>query len=317
MKRFREIEARDLKTINLSREMHEYGYVMIRGLLHPDQLNPLFSDIICLLEEMGWLTAESEPLERIANISAVCAEGDPLYKTVHDRVFNLQSFHSFPHHSLLQETMKLLVGPELFVHPKTTARLIFPNFERGVIHAHQDHTAIGGDEESFTAWIPLHDCPLEQGPLRVMEGSHRFGLQPITVETGYIVQGMERGGEWVEGNINAGDVLLFHSLTIHEAMPNRSNRLRISLDCRFQNYRRPVDPSTLVFTGKGKRSWEDVYNTWTSDELKYYWKKVPLELRPSICELAKLAETAESPGMRDRYARILERIEEQLSVRST
>lgn len=316
MKRFREIEARDLKTINLGHEMNEYGYVMIRGLLSPDHLNPLFSDIIYLLEEMGWLNSESDPLERIANIPSACAEGDALYKTVYDSIFNLQSFHSFPHHALLQETMKLLVGSELFIHPKTMARLMFPNFESGVIHAHQDHTAIGGDEESFTAWIPLHDCPLEQGPLRIMEGSHRFGLQPITVETGYIVQGMERGDEWVEGNINAGDVLLFHSLTVHEALPNRSNRLRISLDCRFQNYKRPVDPSTLVFTGKSKRSWEDVYNTWASDELKYYWKKIPLELKPSRLELAKLAETAESPGMRARYTRILERIEEQLLVRS-
>jgi ectoine hydroxylase-related dioxygenase (phytanoyl-CoA dioxygenase family) len=316
MQRFREIDARDLKTINLSQEMHEYGYVMIRGLLSRDHLNPLLSDIICVLEDMGWLSSESDPIERIAYISAACAEGDTLYKTVYNSIFNLQSFHSFPHHSLLQETMKLLVGPELFVHPKTTARLIFPNFERGVIHAHQDHTAVGGDEESFTAWMPLHDCPLEQGPLRVMEGSHRFGLQPTADRTGYIMQGMERGNEWVGGNINAGDVLFFHSLTVHEAMPNRSNRLRISLDCRFQNYQRPVNPGTLVFTGSSKRSWEDVYNTWTSDELKYYWTKIPLALKPSKCDLAKLAETAESPRMRARYARILERIEEQLSVRS-
>ena len=103
----------------------------------------------------------------------------------------------------------------------------------------------------------------------------------------------------------------------HEAMPNRSNRLRISLDCRFQNYQRPLNPGTLVFTGSSKRSWEDVYNTWTSDELKYYWKRIPLALKPSKCDLAKLAETAESPRIRSRYARILERIEEQLSVRST
>jgi ectoine hydroxylase-related dioxygenase (phytanoyl-CoA dioxygenase family) len=317
MKRFREIEARDLKTASLRDEMHEHGYVMVRGLLPLDHLNSLLSDITYLLKDLSWISSESDSLERIANVFSVCAEGDELYKTAYDRIFNLQSFHSFPHHPLLQDTMKLLAGPELLVHPKTMARLIFPGFERGVIHAHQDHTAIGGDEESFTAWIPLHDCPVEQGPLRILEGSHRFGLQPITVETGYIVPGMERGNEWVEGNINAGDVLFFHSLTVHEALPNRSNRLRVSLDCRFQNYKRPVDPSALVFTGKGRRSWEDVYNDWTSDELKYYWKKIPLELKPSIGELTELAEIAEPLPMRARYARILERIEEQLSVRST
>ena len=317
MKRFQGIEARDLKMTNLKDEMDEHGYVMIRGLLPLDHLNSLLSDITYLLKDLSWINSESDSLERIATVFSACAEGDELYKTAYDRIFNLQSFHSFPHHSLLQDTMKLLAGSELLVHPKTMARLIFPSFERGVIHAHQDHTAIGGDEESFTAWIPLHDCPVVQGPLRILEGSHRFGLQPITVETGYIAPGMERGNEWVEGNINAGDVLFFHSLTVHEALPNRSNRLRISLDCRFQNYKRPVDPSALVFTGKSRRSWEDVYNDWTSDELKYYWKKMPLELKPSIGELTELAETAESLPMRARYARILERIEEQLSVRST
>ncbi len=36
---------------------------------------------------------------------------------------------------------------------------------------------MGGDPECFTAWIPLHDCPINVGPLRVLEGSHRFGFQ--------------------------------------------------------------------------------------------------------------------------------------------
>jgi ectoine hydroxylase-related dioxygenase (phytanoyl-CoA dioxygenase family) len=210
--------------------------------------------------------------------------------------------------------MKLLVGPELLIHPKSAARLIFPNYERGIIHAHQDHTAVAGDAESFTAWIALHDCPLEQGPLRVLDGSHRFGLQPTAGQTGYIPQGTERGGDWAEGEIRAGDLLLFHSLTVHEAMPNRSDRLRISLDCRFQSYLRSVNPATLVFTGSGRRSWENTYADWPSEELKYYWTHMPLQLNPSRTELAQLAQTSESPAMRVRYARILERIESQMSA---
>ena len=136
MKRFREIEARDLKTINLRREMDEYGYVMIRGLLPLDHLNSLLSDIIYLLKDMSWINSESDSLERVANDFSACAEGDELYKTAYDRIFSLQSFHSFSHHPLLQDTMKLLVGTELLVHPKTMARFIFPNFEREIGRAH-------------------------------------------------------------------------------------------------------------------------------------------------------------------------------------
>jgi ectoine hydroxylase-related dioxygenase (phytanoyl-CoA dioxygenase family) len=314
MKPFREIEANKLPVTNLSEEMHRHGYVLVRGLLPPGDLGPLLRQITHLLADAGWLLSGRDPVQRIANASAACADGDPLYKGVYEKVFQLHSFHRLPHHTILQETMRLLVGPDLFIHPKSAARLIFPHFERGTIRAHQDHTAVGGDEQSFTAWMPLHDCPVEQGSLRIKSGSHRFGLQPTAGKTGYITSGAERGDDWVGGDIHCGDLLLFHSLTVHEALPNVSNSLRISLDCRFQNYRRPVNPGALVFTGSSGRSWKSVYRDWVSDDLKYYWTKLPLELNPSKLELAELAATSASIEMRSRYARILERIEQLTAV---
>lgn len=294
--------------------MDEQGYVMIRGLLASSDLNPLLRDISEILHRAGWLDFDRDPIDRIANVGSECSEDDASYKDVYDQVFNLPSFHALPHHSVLQQVMKLMVGPKVLIHPISAARLIFPNFEDSIIHAHQDHTAIAGDEETYTAWLPLHNCPLEQGPLRILDGSHRFGLQPTAGQTGYIPQGAQRGGDWVGGEINAGDLLLFHSLTVHEGMPNRSDRLRISLDCRFQSYERAVNPGVLVFTGSGRRSWEKTYANWPTDELKYYWTRLPLQLKPSKVELAELARTSESSAMRERYARILERIESQMFV---
>lgn len=89
------------------------------------------------------------------------------------------------------------------------------------------------------------------------------------------------GGQWVGGEINAGDVLIFHSLTVHAAAPNLSEKLRISLDCRFQDYRRVLNPATLAFAGESGKSWEKTYASWPSDNLKYYWKGLPLNLKPS------------------------------------
>lgn len=280
----------------------------------PEQTNPLLEGIASVLFKAGWLNRQRIPIDRIAQADAACAEGDNEYKSVSDAVFELHLFHEFPHHPLIQNLMKLVVGPRLLIHPKSAARLIFPNFERSVIHAHQDHTAVGGDEKSYTAWIPLHNCTFNHGPLKILEGSHRYGLQPTLGDTGYISPDMERGGDWVSGEIDAGDVLLFHSLTIHEAAPNVSDQLRVSIDCRFQSYEHPVNPGALVFTGASNRSWEDIYAKWDSSALKYYWQKLQLEFKPSKQELASLAKTSESPGMRARYARILERLESQMSV---
>lgn len=311
LKPFRRIAAQDLPNIDLRKEIDNYGYVLVTGVIPPDPLNGLLHDITAILNRAGWLAPGTDPGERIANQLAACADGEPAHKAVDSQVFNLFSFHALPHHSVLQDLMKRIVGPQLLVLPKSAPRLIFPNFERGVIHAHQDHTAIAGPTDCFTAWMPLHPCPIELGPLRVLEGSHRFGMLPKAGKTGYIAHETFPPGDWVTGQIDPGDVLIFNSLTVHEAAPNLSNQFRISIDCRFQSYRDPVYPGTLVFTSAGSRTWEDVYADWPSAALQYYWTKFPLTFRPSPPELEELARTAETEFFRGYYLRIFERIEAQ------
>jgi len=311
VKPFREISNGALDSLTLRHEVENHGYALIRNLLPTSEIEPLLTEIAAILHAVGWI--DGDPAGRRAIPSAACADGEPAYKEVNHLVFSLESFHRFPHQPILMDLMKLFAGPELFIHPKSAARLIFPNFARAIVHAHQDHTAVAGDSESFTAWIPLHDCPLDMGPLRILDGSHRFGPQPTEEATGYIQPGAERGDAWVAGELRAGDVLIFHSLTVHEALPNLSGQLRISLDCRFQNYHRPVNPGTLVFTGSGKRSWDSIYANWRRDDLKYYWKRLPLHFKPTESELASLAETSSTPELCTRYAHILRLIQSQYS----
>ena len=49
-------------------------------------------------------------------------------------------------------------------------------------------------------------------------------------------------GRWTGGPMRVGDVLVFHSLTAHKGIENRSARLRMSIDCRFQRVRDPFNP---------------------------------------------------------------------------
>jgi phytanoyl-CoA dioxygenase PhyH len=312
VKPFREIYAPDLQSHFLKKEIASQGYLLFRGLLPSEDVNQLLNDILQIVGVAGWLMPGHGLVERVADHSAICGESDSSFNLVYEQVFSLESFHAFAHHPVLRQVMELLVGSRLLIHPKPIGRLIFPNCERFVIQAHQDHQSIAGDPESFTAWIPLHNCPLELGPLRILEGSHRCGLQKIDPETGIIPNGTARGGDWVGGQINAGDVLIFHSLTVHAAAPNVSKQLRISLDCRFQDYERALDPANLVFPGSSNRSWEATYANWRSDDLKYFWKEMSLKLKPSKDELIQLVQTATSPKMQSRYARILSQLESQM-----
>ena len=164
----------------------------------------------------------------------------------------------------------------------------------------------------YTVWIPLHDCPIGIGPLRILEGSHRYGVQHHERENLHVPEIPEAaaaGAEWVGGPVNAGDVLIFHSLTVHAASPNLSNQMRLSMDCRFQDARRNLNPANLVFSGESGKSWEKTYGSWNSDELKYYWKKIPLRLQPSQAELATLSETAEPAARRAQYARMISQLD--------
>jgi hypothetical protein len=312
VKPFQEIYVGDLTSTSLRDEISSKGYALIRGVLPQEAVNSLLIEVTQILYAEGWLLPEQDAMERVVNMSAACGDPDPLFKRVYQQIFNLEAFHALPHHPSLQRVMKMLVGDRLLIHPKPIGRLIFPHCERLVVHAHQDYQFMGGDPEFFTAWIPLHDCPINAGPLRVLEGSHHFGFQKHDKENLHVPEipaGREAGDEWVCGQINAGDVLIFHSLTVHAASPNLSKQLRLSLDCRFQDYDRVFNPTNVVFAGESGKSWERTYAGWHSEDLKYYWKKIPLAFQPSKLEIEWLAETADSPSTRAKYARIASQLD--------
>ena len=312
MKPFHEISAHNLNSRSLQEELGSRGYVLIRGLLPQVAIANSLGDITRILSSAGWLLPGHDPHERIADIKAACGDPDPSFKRTYQEVFNLESFHALPHHPALKHVMNMLAGEHVLVHPKPIGRLIFPHCERLTVHPHQDYRFMNGDPECFTVWIPLHDCPTNVGPLQILEGSHRFGFQShedANLHVPEIPVAAAMGDEWVGGQINAGDVLIFHSLTVHAASPNLSNRLRVSLDCRFQDSRRPLNPANLTFAGNSGKSWESMYARWRSNDLKFYWKKLPLKFQPSKSEIEQLSKIAEPPSTRERYARILSQLD--------
>ena len=186
LKLFREFWVDDLDPYSAQTEMESRGYLFIRGLLPIDDVNRLLTEITQVVYAAGWLQTDRDPLERYVNIEAACGDPEPSFKRVYEQVFNLESFHALAHHPALRRVMTRLVGKQLLIHPKPIGRLIFPSCERFVVREHQDHQAIGGDPETLTAWIPIHDCPPDSGPLQVLESSHRFGLQHCDLTTGLI-----------------------------------------------------------------------------------------------------------------------------------
>ena len=126
----------------------------------------------------------------------------------------------------------------------------------GFTGAHYDVVYMGrGTKDLFTVWTPLGDVPLEQGPLAILVGSHRFekvretyGQMDVDRDkvTGWFSNNPmetvdQHGGRWGTHEFRMGDVLIFGMFTMHGSIDNHSNRFRLSCDTRYQRADAPID----------------------------------------------------------------------------
>ncbi len=197
------------------------------------------------------------------------------------RINRLEDYHALKHHPALIGLFERMLGGPILPHPRVLMRNIFPAREEFTTKAHQDFPNVQGTTEVYTAWMPLIDCPMEVGPLQVAVGSHTGGVYDFDIAGG--AGGIEikdpLEGRWVSGAFAVGDVLVFHSMAVHKGVPNRSNRLRMSMDVRYQLVSEPFNIDNANADGQ-PLSWDDVYAGWRSDALKYYWRRLPLTVKP-------------------------------------
>lgn len=259
----------DASPSELLSRLDEDGYLFLPGLLPPAAVEGTRADVLAALANAGWLAdgdgGTGQPSPR------ACPEkpdNEPEYFRAYEAVQRLQRFHELAHHATLTAVMERLLGTSLLVHPRKVARIGLPDDDL-IVAPHQDLRFNQGTPDTLTAWIPLGACPGELGGLRVLPGSHRQGLRPVRPAVG--VGGLEIDGdvpfgdEWATTDFDCGDVLVFHSLTVHAAKPNRTDRLRLSVDFRYQAATEPVvEPSLRPHYYPSIPSYDELSGDWTS-----------------------------------------------------
>ena len=85
--------------------------------------------------------------------------------------------------------------------------------------------------------------------------------------------------DWHWSPLEAGDVILHSCLTVHRGVPNRSTRMRLSTDYRFQPIAEPFC-ETVLLPHRQMAPWEALYRGWTRDDLKYFWRRHELTVVP-------------------------------------
>jgi ectoine hydroxylase-related dioxygenase (phytanoyl-CoA dioxygenase family) len=267
----------------LRARMERDGCLFFRRLVDPEALLAVRRDILQLCREAGWLAESSELMEGVAAPGVRHVEPEPDYMVVYDQVMRLESFHALAHDPALLAMYRDLMGEPVLVHPRNIARIIFPRNTKYTTPAHQDYIHIQGTPETFTAWIPLGDCPREFGSLSILAGSHRKGLLPTHAAYGAGGRGVETddlGLPWLEGDFRLGDSVIFHSHAVHRALDNTtSDRLRLSVDFRYQGVSQPVVEGSLL-PHFARLTWDEIYTGWSSERYQYYWRDLPLNVAP-------------------------------------
>ncbi len=263
----------------LQRRMQRDGYLFIRELIPQEKLESLRRQFLELLREAGWVRPDA-PLEAaLADPNGFCVEPEPAYMEVYHRQQKLPAFHALQHEPALLGVMERLLGEPVLPHPRLIARTLFPEREAYTTPAHQDFIPIQGTAETYTAWIPLQDVPPELGGLQIASGSHQRGVYDIRPALG--AGGLEvtdpLEGTWVNSPFSQSDVLIFHSMTVHQGRSFQGEQLRLSVDARFQRVREPIDQGSLLPHG-GLISWEEIYADWPADALQYYWQQWELQV---------------------------------------
>jgi ectoine hydroxylase-related dioxygenase (phytanoyl-CoA dioxygenase family) len=139
---------------------------------------------------------------------------------------------------------------------------------------HVDHPYMNrGSQRLATVWTPLGDVGLDEGPLYIVEGSHRWpdlrarfeghdvDLDPS--RPGHMSEHpvdlcAARGARLLTAEFHAGDALVFGMFTAHASFDNASlsGKVRLSCDTRFQPAAERMDerfsgPNPLAHGGRG------------------------------------------------------------------
>jgi len=242
------------------RQFHEDGFVIVRDFFTPEQFQPVIDWINGLVDGLaerlctagkirnkyaneGFYTRLTRLEEAFPGAAVLIHIGGILGQGLADLWASKE----------LLDVVEQILGPEIAGHPVWNLRSKTPLNPLATVPWHQDTAYLApGAEHTLqpTAWIPLIDANRENGTLQVLRGGHRSGKvfrhRPERTRGHekswylYIADEDLPEGEIVTCEMPMGSLLLINQLIPHRSTENFSQKIRWSVDLRWQ---RPDEPS--------------------------------------------------------------------------
>jgi ectoine hydroxylase-related dioxygenase (phytanoyl-CoA dioxygenase family) len=239
------------------RAFHDQGFLLVRGALAPADLAPViaeFDDFIDgvarRLHEEGRIAEAFADLGFERRLARICEHSDVVFRMLFNRSYLRPALFELLRSEKILDLAESIVGPEVMCHsgyrirPKIPegAPLVDRVRAAGVMPWHQDAAYLSAECDAglyVTLWTPLTEATPENGCLEVIPGAHRGGV---------LCHRNVRGAPFLEIPPEAlpstapvaisarpGDVLLIGNLTPHRSGPNRTERVRWSMDLRYHD----------------------------------------------------------------------------------
>ena len=129
------------------------------------------------------------------------------------------------------EYPSIATRPVLFFnHPKLSKKQVYYRTP-----PHQDWNSIRGSKDSIVVWIPLMDVKKENGALRIVPFSHQEGSIMSGQIDGFGTVSKYGEEDYIDVEMNKGDILIFSSFLVHQSGVMTSNKIRWSCSFRYNN----------------------------------------------------------------------------------
>jgi len=263
----------------LQARFQELGYLFFKRHVAKEACEKMLADLVAQTD--GQVSLDSATgLPALEGRPFV--EADPDWDVIYPRIQSLEEFHAFFHTEPMLELMRLVSGSEVFVYPMKMARISTPGKIGHETPPHQDAYSHHAGPTMAGIWVALHEIDASMGRVKVLPGSYKGGVRKVFSAEGVGGVQCEIYPDetcWHVADSDPGDVLIFHSGTVHRAEPNTTERtVRMSVDTRFCDYGAPVF-STNLEPHHGWRidglDWEFIYRDWQAKQLQYYWSDYP------------------------------------------
>jgi hypothetical protein len=236
--------------------MEHQGYLLLRNYLDREEVREARRFILETLKSEGQLDPGAEVME------GVPLPGTKLWFRPELAQKNNLPLHRllYAHDGNLMRFFNAFLGGDVLHFDFTWLRCISPGMQ--ATPSHCDIVFMGrGTRRLYTAWVPLGDVDFSMGGLMVLEGSHTnesirstYGQLDVDAycsneadDPALTANGMngwlsedpnairsQLGGRWLTAEYEMGDVVVFCMDLVHGGTDNRSERLRISSDSRYQ-----------------------------------------------------------------------------------